>query len=242
MTFERFYSIIRPHKAASFNTVKKARVIIVCIVVICAFFSVPHFFMTSHEGTTCIPFDKGTDHIAGKLYYWIDIMLGSIVPFLSLLIMNTVVIHTLRKRSTLLLTRSETQDEGQGQNQGPSSKGKSSEKQITIMLLLVTFGFLVLSLPAYGMTLFTVFVDISNSPKLYAVYFLFISIGKKTFYTNFGINFYLYVISGSKFRSDLVKLFQNLCPYFCKERAQAQETSSSTSSSSLNMETTSKGL
>ena len=29
MTFERFYSIIRPHKAASFNTVKRAKIIIV---------------------------------------------------------------------------------------------------------------------------------------------------------------------------------------------------------------------
>ena len=248
MTFERFYSIIRPHKAASFNTVKKARVIIVCIVVICAFFAVPHFFMTSRYGTSCMPFAKGTDHFAGKLYYWCDQVVGLGFPFISLLIMNSVIIHTLRKRSSLLLTRSDTYDEGQGQNQvqgqnqGHSSKMKSSEKQIIIMLLLVTFGFLVLMIPANGMTLYPVFVDFSNSPKLYAVYLLFISIGKKTFYTNYGINFYLYVISGSKFRSDLLKLFQNLCPYFCKEKAQSQETSSSTSSSKVNMEATSKGL
>ena len=36
MTFERFYSIIRPHKAASFNTVMKAKIIIVCVLY-CAF-------------------------------------------------------------------------------------------------------------------------------------------------------------------------------------------------------------
>ena len=115
----------------------------------------------------------------------------------------------------MLLTRSDTQDEGQGQNQGHSSKMKSSEKQIIIMLLLVTFGFLILMTPSYGMTLYIVFVDFSNSPKLYAGFILLMSIGEKTFYTNFGINFYLYVISGSKFRSDLLKLFQNLYPDFC---------------------------
>ena len=221
MTFERFYSIIRPHKAASFNTVKKAKIIIVCIAVIFVFFGVPHFFMTSRYGTTCMPFAKGTDLFAGKLYYWCDQVVGLIFPFIGLLTMNSVIIHTLRKRSSLLLTRSETQDEGQGQNQGHSSKMKSSEKQIIIMLLLVTFGFLILMIPANAMTLYPEFVDFSSSPKLYAVYFLFMSIGKKTFYTNFGINFYLYVISGSKFRSDLLKLFKNLCPYFCKERPQA---------------------
>ena len=245
MTFERFYSIVRPHKAASFNTVYKARIIILCIVVISALYSVPHFFMTRRDGTICIPFAKGTDHFAGKLYYWTGQIVGFGFPFIALLTMNTVIIHTLRKRSTLLLTRSETLDEGhnqgQGQGQCHSSKMKSSEKQIIIMLLLVTFGFLILMSPTYGMTFYTLFVDFSKSPKLYAGFILFMSIGQKTFYTNFGINFYLYVISGSKFRSDLLKLFQNMCPYFCKERAQAQETSSSTSSSSVNMELTSKG-
>ena len=128
MTFERFYIIIRPHKAASFNTVKKARIIITCIVVISALYSVPHFFMTSHEGTTCIPFAKGTDLFAGKLYYSCDQILGFGFPFIALLTMNTVIIHTLRKRSTLLLTRSDTHDEGQGQNQGQGhNQGHSSK-------------------------------------------------------------------------------------------------------------------
>ena len=121
--------------------------------------------------------------------------------------MNTVIIHTLRKRSTLFLTRSETLDVGQGQNQGQghnqghSSKMKSSEKQIIIMLLLVTFGFLILMTRTYGMTFFPAFIDFSSSPKLYAGFLLVWSIGQKTYYTNFGINFYLYVISGHKFRS-----------------------------------------
>ena len=225
MTFERFYSIIRPHKAASFNTVKKARVIIVCIVVISSSYSMPLLFMTGRNGTTCVPYSKGTDHFAGKLYYWSDQVVRFGFPFVALLTMNTVIIHTLRKRSSLLIARTETQGEGYNEGQN-SSKMKSSEKQIIIMLLLVTFGFLILMTPSYGMTLYTVFVDFSSSPKLYAGFLLFMSIGQKTFYTNFGINFYLYVISGSKFRSDLLKLFQNLYPYFCKERAQLLETSS----------------
>ena len=33
MTFEHFYSIIRPHKAASFNTVQRAKIIILGIFV-----------------------------------------------------------------------------------------------------------------------------------------------------------------------------------------------------------------
>ena len=137
MMFEHFYSIIRPHKAASFNTVKKARIIIACIVVISTLYSMPHFFMTGNDGTICIPFAKCTNLFAGKLYYWTDQVVGLGFPFIALLTMNTVIIHTLHERSSLLLTRSNTQDEGQSH----SSKMKSSEKQIIIMLLLVTFGF-----------------------------------------------------------------------------------------------------
>ena len=224
MTFENFYSIIRPHKAASFNTVKRAKVIIVCIVVISVLYSLPLFFMTGRDGTTCVPYSKGTDHFAGKLYFWSDQIVGFGFPFVALLTMNTVIIHTLRKRSSLLIARTETQSEGH--NEGYSSKMKNSEKQIIIMLLLVTFGFLILMTPSYGMTLYTVFVDFSRSPKLYAGFLLFMSIGQKAFYTNLCINLYLYVISGSKFRSDLSKLFQNVYQYFCKERVQLLETSS----------------
>ena len=115
-----------------------------------------------------------------------------------------------------------SEDEGQGHSQGHSSKMKSSEKQIIIMLLLVTFGFLILMTPSYCMTLYTLFVDVSSSPKLYAGFFLFLSIGQKTYFTNFGINFYLYVISGHKFRSDLLRLFESVCPYFCKKGNQSR--------------------
>ena len=31
--------------------------------------------------------------------------------------------------------------------------------------------------------------------------------GEKSYYTNYAINFFLYVISGKKFRTDLAKLF-----------------------------------
>ena len=230
MTFERFYSIIRPHKAASFNTVKRARVVIVCIVVIIGLYSLPHLYMTVPDGNICVPYALGMDHLAGKVYYWSDIFIGFAFPFIALLIMNSVIIYTLCKRSSLLLTKSEAQTRN-------SAKLRSSEKQIIIMLLLVTFGFLILMTPSYGMMSYTAFVNFSSSPKLYAGFFLFASIGQKTFYTNFGINFYLYVISGSKFRSDLLKLFKIMCPCCHRKRKGPGETSVSKSTSVNTMET-----
>ena len=79
--------------------------------------------------------------------------------------------------------------------------------QILIILLLVTFGFLMLTTPAYAFFLYINVADYEATPKIYAGYRLFHSVVQKLNQTNFGINFFLYIISGKKFRSDLVKLF-----------------------------------
>ena len=56
MTFERFYSIIKPHKSASFNTFKRAKIKIVCILVFSVFYNLPHFFTTTRVEQYCAPF------------------------------------------------------------------------------------------------------------------------------------------------------------------------------------------
>ena len=45
--------------------------------------------MTGRDGTTCIPYAKGTDYFTGKLYYWSDQVVGFGFPFIALLTMNT---------------------------------------------------------------------------------------------------------------------------------------------------------
>ena len=96
MTFERFYSIIRPHKAALFNTVKKAKIIILCIFMGCFFNSIPFLFLGANIGTKCIPIKNASDKLLHELYYWIQEILIFIFPFISLLTMNSVIINTLK--------------------------------------------------------------------------------------------------------------------------------------------------
>ena len=204
MTFERFYSIIMPHKAASFNTVKRARITIVVIVVFSILYHIPHLFTSINNGRVCVSYTTASDDISVLIYYWFSFVLNFALPFVLLLIMNSVVIHTLRKRSHLNLR---TTNEGHGEGQGQKSKAKQPERQIYITLLLGTFGFLILSTPVYAMVFYINFFS-GNTPYFYAGYHLFYQIGEKTMYTNHAINFFLYVISGQKFRSDLLTLFK----------------------------------
>ena len=205
MTFERFYSIIRPYKAASFNTIKRAKITITCIIIFCVIYNIPHLYVTSTDGARCGPFGKAMQTTIGKVYYFMSLFTNIGLPFISLLVMNSIIIKAIRQRPKL--SESRNQDEGQSEGQGQTSKSNNSELQILITLLLVTFVFLLLATPVYIFFLYINVVDYEATPRIYAGYILFHSVVQKLYQTNFGINFFLYVISGQKFRTDLMKLF-----------------------------------
>ena len=194
MTFDRFIGIIMPHKAASFNTVKRAKITIVCIVIFSILFNIPYLYTITNEGRECVPDVKGTAKI---FYYWLTYVVQFIIPFVSLLTMNSIIIHTLRKRAS-----SDLGSQVQGQ------RVKTSEKQVYAILLLVAFSFFILVTPLYAFTLYSTFVNYTESPRTFAGFFLFYNVIHKLYFTNNGINFFLYVISGQKFRTDLRKLFK----------------------------------
>ena len=225
MTFERFYSIIRPHKAASFNTVKRAQISIVCIIIFSTVFNFPQWIVTSDEkgSRNCIPYAIGVNTIQVQVYYWSQNIVNFLLPFVLLLTMNAVIINTLRKRSNSILI---AKRDGQGRAEGQSQKVKNSEMQIFVTLLLVTFSYLILNSPTY-VYLFLVFARVNrNTPYLTALFYLVYSVGHKALYTNYGINFFLYVISGKKFRSDLALLLKHVLHFFtCNKLRKDQSTS-----------------
>ena len=208
MTFACFYSIIRPHKAASFNTVKRAKITIACIVAFSIVYNIPTFFNMTYSGFNCLAHAKTLHTLHGQIYYWISLLVNFVLPFLLLLAMNTVIIHTLRTRSMKVQCVSKGHGQIEGQGQTEQLNTKNSEKQIYITLLLVTFSFLTLVTPGYIMIFALRSVNVRSSAYTFAWYFLCYHIGQKTNFTNFDVNFFLYVLSGNKFRSDLVQLFR----------------------------------
>ena len=229
MTFERLYSIVVPHKAASFNTVKRAKITIVFIVLICFLWSLPQLFFSDNIDKNCIPYAKATS-LLGQIYYWSYTVFFFPAPFLLLLTMNSIIIHILRKRSESIVKLSERQ--GQGQSEGKISKMKSSNRQMFTMLLLVAFAFLILAIPMNIIGYIRLSRDFTKTPEDIALSYLLNSIGEKLYYTNFGINFYLYVISGRKFRSDLVKLFKDTTK-FCGGTAELSDNVSVTANTAV---------
>ena len=90
---------------------------------------------------------------------------------------------------------------------------RSSERQMIAMLFLVTLAVLILTTPQFTRYIVSSSVNYTSSPQAFASFFLFVHVSNKMFVTNYSINFFLYVISGKKFRSDMLKLI------FCSKRA-----------------------
>ena len=115
MTFERFYSIVKPHKAASFNTSKKAKVTIICCLIFSCLFNVPNLFLSINDGVRCIAL--GIPSPLVEVYFWLTFVVGVILPFVFLLTMNGVIIHTLKTRSINQFAKFGNPDQGQGQGE-----------------------------------------------------------------------------------------------------------------------------
>jgi len=85
---------------------------------------------------------------------------------------------------------------------------KDGEGQLVAMLLLVTFALLFFTLPQYTRYIVYLFVSYKENALTYAFFVLIWNITNKLYYTNSAVNFFLYCISGTKFKSDLKSLFQ----------------------------------
>ena len=126
MTFQRFYGIIQPHKAVSFNTVKRAKIIIACIVTFSFIYRFPNLLTTKIQGRHCIIYGKILGEAYGQFYYWLTFVLNFMIPFVSLFVMNIVIIKILHKRSQSSLMKS-IRSQGQGHTQGQGH----NEKQLS---------------------------------------------------------------------------------------------------------------
>ena len=234
MTFERFYSIILPHKAASFNTVKRAKITVACIVIVSILYNIPHLYVTSNVKWEYIPYGNSNEYSFGEFYYWLSTIVHFALPFTLLLIMNSVIIHKIRNRFPSMPSQKTSSDSSiRESSQGESSQNKKSELQVFVTLLLVTFTFLILTTPAYLFFFFVLVIDFFKTPRCFAGYFLFYNVSHKLYISNYGINFFLYVISGKKFRTDL----RNIFPDFKKRKRTKQSLSSITDNVSISHKT-----
>ena len=207
MTIDKYVAIKWPHRAAAYSTPQKTKLLIVGVFLSVTVFNIPHLFISKVVGGECVGYVIGGE--ITKVYSWLSFVVNAIIPFTMLIYMNCVIVKTVRKsREMFRIAENVSSHYNQSINksvQNRQQKMTSVRNQLTIMLLLVTTLFLILLIPTYVRFIYWNLVK-RDTPSKYASSMLFFQITYKLYVTNSGINFFLYCISGQKFRKDLKEI------------------------------------
>ncbi|CAG5118063.1 unnamed protein product [Candidula unifasciata] len=133
---------------------------------------------------------------AGGMFYefWIHCMVLTVIPWMSVLYMNVMIIVKINEANTRMADKKTSQS---------LMKSKKSENQITRLLLAVTFTFLFfLGFNCITHCLWTKKLPGANPVMVSASF----SFGKTGILFNSSLNFVLYCLTGRRFRTELLKM------------------------------------
>lgn len=140
------------------------------------------------------------NNFAVNFYPWIDLTIVFAVPFCFIFFGNIVVIINLtktRKKRNSITT---------------SKKRTVTSVQITLVMVNITFILLMSPLTIFFYLLNSYYLKLSD-PVIYRIIFPLNVMSN----ANASVNFFLYILSGAKFRADVKGLFQG-CIYGLKHR------------------------
>ena len=244
LTFDRLMAVRFPLNVVSWCNARRAKLVSGVILIVALVVNIP-FSIYHHvkNKTVCAMGTPGS--VLSFVFPWIAVVVGFVVPFVSLTSMNAVIIMAIRNRrrhmaryaperprdtaETIEMSESGTgsnQDppqnqSGTGSNQDPQqnqsrdTKQQSHPKPMTsrdrnaiVTLLLVSFTFLLLSSPHFVKVALFSMTNGTSTLSRQADYSLLFQVSRKLYFTNNACNFFLYCLSGTKFRNDVARLFR----------------------------------
>ena len=235
VTLDRFVAVRFPFNAAAWCRAKRAKIVSACVFVVVAVYSLPHLlFNYADEQLVCML--CSFDNILCVIHLWVTAFIAFAIPFVLLLSINVVIIRTVRNSmkyqskyplescgDTTTTDQSEDIDtSGQsvasvsqserGEARSKNQQLSSKDRNLIAMLLLVSFVFLLLNAPRFMRIIIFATVKFDPTPERIALNTLAFHVTNKLYFSNNACNFFLYCVSGSKFRRDFKALFrENVC-------------------------------
>ncbi|XP_046332633.2 sex peptide receptor-related protein 2-like [Haliotis rufescens] len=218
---ERFTAVAFPMKVALIWSLRRAVGIIVCVFVFLGLVH-SHIFasVTHYENYTCTVKTRFHQYIH-PYWYFTSATVYAFIPATCLIVFNVLIIVLLRRSSA---TRRHMLSESDASN----VEARRQDRQVTIMLVTVAVTFLILTIPrcvcviAYH-SMCTGNADLMCTTRRQ----LFDTLTTQIADTNHAINFYLYVLTGRRFRENFLKLFK------CRQMLYMKVSSSNTHMSEL---------
>ena len=232
MTVQRAVCVLWPHRANVLCTVRKSKFIVVSISLFIAAIHT-HLLYGLHVKITndikrCELLDKYTLFF-DNIWSWIDIIIFSFLPWLCLAVSNSVLVWKLN-----VSVREAEVSLGAGQTDRIKDR-KQKAASVTVTLVAVSTAFLVLTLPLSVIQILSYGFGIAGSSGAgrLRVYHYVSQTSFVLWYVNSCINFYLYCLTGSKFRREAKQILSCI---FHKDTGKAERnTTVSTLSSNSEM-------
>ena len=172
MTVDKYVAIKWPHKAATYSTPRRAKLIITVVSICTLIYNGRHIPMSSLVGGRCRGYVGGG--IISVVLTWISFFVNGVFPFSLLIYMNYVTIQTIKSSGKMLGSTSKSEQISHDRKgmETRQRKMKSAENQLNIMLLLVTILYLFLQIPSYIRNIYAKFAT-QDTPAKYASYIPF---------------------------------------------------------------------
>ena len=196
MTTQRAVSVAWPHRVNVLCTPRRSWWTILTIVVIfCLAYS--HMLygigIVPSAGQSCTLVSKSYELFLRNVWLKIDILLFSLLPFACLFLSNSVLVLKLRrsvKDARDQLTTTDTQH----------AKREKNASSITLTAIVVSLVFIVLTFPVALYNLLSLVAsNIKNTDDINLSIFIQ-QVVYITAYFNYSVNFYLYCLTGERFR------------------------------------------
>ncbi|XP_063438797.1 growth hormone secretagogue receptor type 1-like [Mytilus galloprovincialis] len=195
MAAERVVAMCLPFRKTILRTQTGAIVMIISTFVLMCISQIFRFIMIKNVGGNCEgDMDTHSEYLNLHIYFY-QFTLVLTLPFILVLVCNSMVIyqiHRVRKAAS----------------GNTRSRVVERSHKTTLMLLAISFTYLVTMLPLVVIS-FVWQVTLENQ-DIEMVFFLmpFQSFVSVISYCNYGVNFFIYILSGRSFRLELKRIFR----------------------------------
>ena len=218
MTAQRAVCVLWPHRANVLCTVRRSKVIVASLVLfIAAIHShllYGHHVVTDSGGRRCTMVE-GYEYFLVDIWGCVDVFIFSLLPWLCLAVSNSLLVWKLN-----VSVQDAAVSLGFGQADMINAR-KQKATSVTVTLIAVSSAFLVLTFPMSFMHILDIIhwvsgnLDYADSSPIY--YYIW-QISFPLWYANSCINFYIYCLTGSKFRREAKHILSCLLLRFGRAR------------------------
>ena len=204
ITSERSFSVMSPHRAKVVCDRRKTLIVIaitaVLLLLLNGHFLYGMIIVTHNDTNYCYYMHDGYKDFITNAWIWIDFFVTFAIPFLLIAAGNALIIFRMkrhdRKRQHLVVAR-------QNSDSGPEQQTNS----ITHLLILLSIIFIICSGPSSVINVMLSYLLKAGDERqdlnlLFVRQMAFLFSG-----LNATLNFFLYILSGSKFRDEVKVLF-----------------------------------